>query len=286
MAVSSVGHAVEMAFEGVEPVAPYPPVRGEPLVDLAQRLGLRAVRDRRETASVDEGTARRAATVDAAALYARKRGELVDLVRSLSAEQLERRVPATPGWRVRDAFAHVAGITADLNAGNYGSRAAEDWTAAQVALRRSWTIEEIAAEWEHESVTFEEGLRLFGYELGSHYVADLHAHSQDVRAALGMDADRDPLTVLVALDFYVDSTDTALRETDVGAVEIVAGDEHHVVGRGPAVATVRAPPFEVLRVLSGRRSRRQIEAMEWTGERDRFVASLSRYPLPEDDLVD
>jgi uncharacterized protein (TIGR03083 family) len=240
-----------------------------------------------KTHRMDAARARRAETIDTAALYARKRAELVDLVRGLPVERLELRIPATPDWRVRDAFAHVVGITADLNAGTFGDRSdPEAWTEAQVEARRSRTIDEIASEWERESAAFEGGLRLFGYELGSHYVGDLHAHLQDVRAALALPADRDPVTVLVALDFYLGSTDTALRAADVGAVEIVADEEHHVVGGGPPVATLRATPFEVLRTLSGRRSRAQIAAMAWTGDRDRVLTSLSRYPLPETDLFD
>ena len=236
--------------------------------------------------AVDPARAVRAETVDAAALYAKKRAELTELVLGLSAVELERRVPATPAWRVRDAFAHVVGINTDLNAGNYGRDDPAGWTAAQVDRSRGRSVADLAAEWERESVTFEAGLRLFGYELGSHYVGDLHAHLQDVRSTLGLPADRDELTVLVALDFYLESTDAALRDASPGAMEIHAGAERHQVGDGEIVATVVAEPFEILRALSSRRSLRQIRSLEWTGDAETMAARMSRYPLPEADLHD
>ncbi len=40
--------------------------------------------------------------------------------------------------------------------------------------------------WDREAPTFERGLRELGYEIGSHYVADLLIHLVDVRAALDL----------------------------------------------------------------------------------------------------
>ena len=94
------------------------------------------------------------------------------------------------------------------------------------------------------------------------------------------------LTVLVALDFYLESTDAALRGAGSDAVEIRAGGERHELGAGEIVATVAAEPFEILRALSGRRSLRQIRSLEWTGDVDSIASRLSRYPVPEVDLSD
>ena len=155
---------------------------------------------------------------------------------------------------------------------------------SRIVARRA--IDELAAEWERESPRFERGLDAFGYDLGSHYVGDLHAHLQDVRAALGLARDDDELTVVVSLDFYLGSLDSALRESGTGAMEIVAGSERHVVGGDEPIATVTAAPFEILRALSGRRSLRQIGDLEWTGDVDRLAPALSRYPLPTTDITD
>lgn len=199
-------------------------------------------------------------------------------------DELTRFVPATPDWCVHDALAHVVGITVDLNALNFGREDPGAWTAAQVNRGRHLSVAELAAEWVRKSPQFEEGLRLLGYSIGSHYVGDLHAHIQDVHQALGRPADRDELTVLVSLDFYLESFGDALAAASAGAVEVRAGSERHVVGAGDVVATLAGDPFEILRTLSGRRSMRQIRALDWGGAVDAILPLVSRYPIPEADL--
>ncbi|MGH9274113.1 MAG: maleylpyruvate isomerase N-terminal domain-containing protein [Acidimicrobiales bacterium] len=228
----------------------------------------------------------REATVDCGLLYEQTRLEMATLFMQLDADQLGTTVPATPDWRVRDVLAHVVGITSDLNRSRFDVTTPEAWTQRQVDERRDATIAEIVVEWDHEAPTFEDGLRLFGYEMGSHYVADLHAHLQDARSALGRAPARDELTVLVALDFFLGSLDEDLRGAGPGAVELRAGSETHVAGDPPVRATLSADPFVILRALSARRSRAQIRALDWDGDVDAVLEHLARYPLPEHDLID
>jgi uncharacterized protein (TIGR03083 family) len=232
-----------------------------------------------------ESCAARAASVDCGALYERLRRELVSLATGLDDDALATAVPATPEWQVRDVVAHVVGIAADLNAQRFDLDG-DAWTRRQVEERRGRDLAAIAAEWDAEAPVFEDGLRLFGYEMGSHYVADLHAHLQDVRSALGLPPARDPIVVAVALDFYLGSLDESLRRAGRGALEVFAGDEHHVAGSGEVRATLRADPFELLRALSARRSRAQIRALDWSGEVDVIVGEVARYPLPARDQHD
>lgn len=44
--------------------------------------------------------------------------------------------------------------------------------------------------------------------------------------------------------------------------------------------------FEIFRTLGGRRSKAQVRALEWTGDIDRVLPVLSRYPLPSTDIAD
>jgi len=221
----------------------------------------------------------RAGTVDAAALYEDLRQELIAVLRAASEDDLDRTVAASPEWRVRDVLAHVTGITYDLNRQDL-----EGDTARQVARHRDDPLEVVVAEWDREAPAFEDGLRLFGYPLGSHFVADLHAHLQDVRTTLGRPRHDDPATVLVALDFYLDDLDQGLRADGAGSITVVAGGEVHVVGTGEPAATLTGDPFEVLRCLSGRRSLAQVGRLDWSGASDDLAPRVSRYPLPAGDL--
>ena len=156
----------------------------------------------------------RKATIDAGVIYEQTRARVVRTVRSLQAREAATLVPATPGWVVGDVLAHVVGLAADLNAQRFPDGddvGGTTWTTRQVETRRATSIADIVAEWDREAPAFEDGLRLFGYEEGSHFVADLHAHHQDVRGALGLSRDEDPITVAVSLDHYLGFIDTMLR---------------------------------------------------------------------------
>ncbi|MCI3948377.1 MAG: hypothetical protein K0R11_311 [Acidimicrobiales bacterium] len=215
---------------------------------------------------------------DCGALYRDRRRALLDLVGSLGPEELGTVVPATPAWTVHDVVAHLVGITADLNALRFDVVDAEAWTARQVAERRTATVPQLAVEWEAEADRFEEGLRLLGYELGSHYVGDLLQHSQDVREALGRDRLDDDLSLVVALDFYVDHFSQALVGGGAGAVVVRVGDESWTAGAGEVVATVTAGRFELLRAFGGRRTEAEVRALGWTGDVDRVLPFVSAYP--------
>ena len=238
-----------------------------------------------------DGHDERSDSVDSGEVYADLRAAFSAVVTACSGEEQERAVPATPAWRVRDVLAHVVGITADLNRGHLGGdRPVEEWTADQVATRSTRPVEAIVAEWAAESPAFEDGLRLFGYEVGSHFVGDLVVHVQDVDAALGRGPTPGPIAVVVALDHYLGFLDEGLRGLGVGRLTVrIIGegvDEDHVVGDGPAAATLTAPPRELLRTLAGRRSRRQARALDWTGAVDAFVGHLGAYGMPVEDLSD
>ena len=219
--------------------------------------------------------------IDPADLYEQERVALVATLRAAPTEHLTRTVRATPAWTVQDVLAHVVAITADLNAQRFdGATDGDAWTAHQVASRRGASLDDLAAEWDREAPQFEEGLRLFGYSFGAHYLGDLLQHTGDVRTTLGIDATRDDDTIAVALDFYLESFEATLAEAAVGAVEVRSGTERWSLGPGPLVATVTAPRYELFRSLGGRRTLDQIRSLDWTGDTARVVGLVSRYPPP------
>ncbi len=240
------------------------------------------------------GRSERAATVDTGAVYERTRRAFVATMTAATEEQHEQRVPAAPDWSVRDVLAHVVGLAADLNAQHFpdpDDLGGSAWAARQVAQRRGATLADVVAEWDREGPAFADVLRAFDYEFGSHFAADLHAHHQDVRQALGLVRDDDSETVAVALDHYLGFIDELLVTEQWGALEVVAGDEVHRLGSGAKRARLVAAPFEVLRALAARRSERQVRALAWEGDVDAFVEFLRSgftggYALPVADLVE
>jgi uncharacterized protein (TIGR03083 family) len=238
----------------------------------------------------------RKATIDTGVIYEQTRARFVHTVRTVQAHEAATPVQATPGWAVRDVLAHVVGLAADLNAQRFPDGddiAGATWTTRQVEARRATSIADIVDEWDREAPTFEDGLRLFGYEEGSHFVADLHAHHQDVRGALGLSHDDDPLAVAVSLDHYLGFIDTMLRTSKWGTLAVTAAGEQRTLGEGgPHHAHVSGSGFEVLRTFSARRSERQVRRMSWEGDLDSLLTMLgelfsgSGYSLPELDLAE
>ena len=220
---------------------------------------------------------------DCGALYRAKRRELLALAHTLTEDELARDVPATPAWSVHDVVAHLVGITADLNALRFDDPDPDAWTDRQVRERRGATVADLEREWEAEADRFEEGLRLLGYELGSHYVGDLLQHTQDVRSALDREPIADDEALAVALDFYVDHFSQALVAAGAGAVEVRTGDESWTAGAGTVVATVEAARLELFRAFGGRRSESGLRTLSWTGDVDRVLPYVSAYPMPSSD---
>ena len=214
---------------------------------------------------------------------------------ALPESELRARVPATPEWSVRDVLAHVVGLACDLNAERFP--AADDiggveWGRLQVERARDLTLRDLIAEWDREAPKFEDGLRTFGYEVGSHFLADLYVHFQDVRSAVGASPSADEPAVAVALDHYLGYLSELLAGEGWGTLEVVVGEETRVLGcEGRHRARLTTEPSELLRVVSGRRSAAQIRALDWDGDLDRVLELLQTvltgaYSLPQVDLVE
>jgi uncharacterized protein (TIGR03083 family) len=215
--------------------------------------------------------------VDTGAVYEQVRQAFIGMLAAQPSDGLQIHVPATPVWTVHDVLAHVVGLATDLNALHFpedDDLGGEAWNAAQVHARRHRSFDDLVAEWDHGAPTFEHGLRAFGYEFGSHFVADLHAHYHDVRAALGLPDRPDAVAVAVSLDHYLGYLDERLTERGDGAVRFTVGNTDRVVGAGPVVATLRAEPFDVLRSVSARRSLRLVRLMNWEGDVEAAISLL------------
>ncbi len=83
---------------------------------------------------------------DWAAVYRANVAAVSALAGSLDAEDLARRVPATPDWTVHDVLAHLAGSPADLLGDRMDGAPSPEWTARHVDERAARTAEELVAE--------------------------------------------------------------------------------------------------------------------------------------------
>ena len=67
--------------------------------------------------------------MDAIEEWAQAQRRVIELARSLSPEQAQRRVPACPDWTVTQLLAHMVGLNADVLAGDEPEDHNAAWTS-------------------------------------------------------------------------------------------------------------------------------------------------------------
>lgn len=217
-------------------------------------------------------------------IYLRARERLIALARDLDADEAATAVDACPGWTVKDVVAHVVGIAADIVDRNMDGVGTDAWTAAQVRRRREQTLDDVLDEWEALAPDIDRILAA-SPGLAPRAGRDALVHEFDIRAAVGRPGGRDDdlvteLTATYARDFVSRVDDAGLAPVAVEVGDVVVGDPD-------AEVRVAGSPYELLRCLTGRRSRPQVEALDWTGGTDEHVARFTSYgSFPITDVVE
>ena len=244
--------------------------------------------------------------LDTAGTYRETRESLRDFVAGLSDAELKTNVPATPDWSVRDAIAHVVGearltVTGDappefrlLESLRDPEQAAlrDGINAEEVARRRDVPFEEVLAEWDELAERldpFMKGEVPFPWPepfLDSILVSDLSAHGQDIRNAVGKPGERDSAACRIALAAFAVGLGFRLDSMGMAALRLRYDGKERICGSTDPVVTLSGERYELLRSLTGRRSRRQIEALDWEGDREPYVGMIPAYGEREDDIIE
>jgi uncharacterized protein (TIGR03083 family) len=228
----------------------------------------------------------RVAPVDVAGVYVETRGRLLALAAGLADERADAAVPALPGWTVKDTYAHLTGGCADFLAGRMEGAGSPAWTAKQVDDRAHLGLAEVCAEWSDRGPELDEWLLAKGQSAATFVAFDVWTHEQDVLGAVGLSGERDDDRLHYLVGTALAVFDRRFTEAGAPALCIKAESTELVLGKGKPSATVRASDYELLRILFGRRSLRQVEGADWDGEPAPYVEHLHLFELPHADLVD
>lgn len=221
--------------------------------------------------------------MDSSRIYQQTQERLVAVASTLDEKQLATVVPACPDWNVRQTYAHMAGLCVEVVQGLVTPPASDDVTARQVADRAGRSIEEITTEWTEGTPAL---LALMGAQARLRYslpALDAWHHENDVRDALGEDAQTEDSDQLAAFVLGGLARGWAAERPSVHVVATDTGQEWHLGER--ADLTLRASAFELARAMTGRRSITQIRAMDWSGDPAEVAPLLSTLPVPEKDLA-
>jgi uncharacterized protein (TIGR03083 family) len=222
---------------------------------------------------------------DYGAAYEDTRGRIVELARSLSDEDLARKVPATPDWTVKDLLGHIVGIASDVSSGHIEGMGSPPWTQAQVDRAREKSVDQLLTTWEEVAPQVAQGINFVGRTAAGLFAGDVVTHEHDLRGAVNRPGARDSLGVQVALDTYSFRFRRKLEQAGLGPVVISDGKNEWRSGEGEPAATVSGEPFELLRSLTGRRTPAEVEQnLTWTGDCATYLPYVSMYGSPESSL--
>lgn len=220
--------------------------------------------------------------------YADVRTRITALVRDLDDERLATTVPGCPAWTVKELVGHCSAVVTDAVRGNLEGAGSDEWTARQVAERAGWSLDRIVEEWEASSAIVEGQLNDYPKGLSRTLIIDLVTHEHDLRGAIGAPGGRDSEAYEVGRKGFHVALAKQIEERGLPGLRLTADDGWSFdAGPDPQV-TVNAPDsFELFRALSGRRSRAQVLAYDWSGDPEPYLPILSRFgPLPETDVAE
>ena len=217
-------------------------------------------------------------------VYRDTRLRLLALAPSLDEAQLSTMTLACPEWSVRDVYAHLSGLAADMTTGGRERAGAPEHTARQVATRADWTVDEICDEWTTTGPALEARIEAESPKLRAP-VIDVWTHEQDLTNPLGIRSGRDGAGLDVTLNALW-SMKRKLREAGIASLRIITEDVDWVIGDDDPAATLRASSYELARAVLGRRNLDQIRAYTWDGDAEPYVPLLSRFTPPDLPVVE
>jgi len=116
--------------------------------------------------------------------YATTRQRLLAQAETFDDRAAKVAVPALPGWSVKDAYAHLTGVCADVLDGNLDGSGTPAWTARQVTERAERPLVAVCAEWSDRGAEID-GWLAAADARAAFLCYDVWSHEQDIRGRSG-----------------------------------------------------------------------------------------------------
>ncbi len=227
--------------------------------------------------------------------YHAAKNRVSELTLRFTDEQLATVVPTAPNWTVRDLLGHVVGVSTDLSGWPVGVQPppippSDEYTAGQVELRRSMSLDELLASWDKSIPLFEE--RMAGWGRWNAPIHDLLCHEADIRGALKLPRMPDDAWQASLDDwpsFLVECAPILSRKWGMLQDTVAArvGDRTYLLGTGEPSASVDVPDgYELWRALFGGRSKRQIANWRWSSDPEPYLGTVPFFYAPDEDVIE
>lgn len=187
-------------------------------------------------------------------------------------------VPTCPGWSARDVVAHMTAVAEDWFDGTLTGPPTDDQTAAQVARFDGWDQAGIIAAWTAAAERLDRHAETAGV---APPLGDIACHEHDVRGAVDRSGARDSDAVWHASDQLL-----TILQTPVPLRIFVEDADYRTGPDGGHEIRLRSTRFETLRWRTGRRSRAQLAAMDWSEDPAPILDHLYLFGPSEVDIIE
>lgn len=193
---------------------------------------------------------------DVADIYLATQRRIIALFAGFDTSPWRRPVAACPGWSVRDVISHMAAVAQDWADGRLSGAPTDGATAEHIRRYDSLGDTDLLQVWSQS------GIRLNGLADSTGLeppLGDIACHEHDIRSAIDRPGARDADSVRWTADRLL----TILAPPV--PLRVVMPDREYRTGPSEGTEIVlRTTPFEALRWRTGRRSRAQMAAMDWS----------------------
>jgi uncharacterized protein (TIGR03083 family) len=198
---------------------------------------------------------------DQADAYEASRTRITALARPLSEEQLATTVQCCPKWTVKDLLGHLTGLLEDRSEHRMPTSGFEAWTDEQVARHRDESVGEVLDRWASlpvERTDDAPSLAALSF--------DIVTHEHDLCQALQLPGDRDTHSVRVGAGRARERMSSMLTEAGAPGVRLRTEEGEELIEGASAPIGLTTTTYTFLRLVPGRMSRRQAEALDWDGD--------------------
>jgi uncharacterized protein (TIGR03083 family) len=201
--------------------------------------------------------------------YQASRVRIDALVRSLNDEQLASVVTCCPLWNVKDLIGHLTGVLEDRRDGNMPTGSFREWTSAQVARHRDEPIGSILESWSVAAAsTIDAPPSMASLSF------DAVTHEFDLYQALGLAGDRSTDSVRVGAERALGRMSSMLKEGSAPGVTVTTEDGTNLAEGATSPVELETSRYALMRMTTGRMSRRQAESLGWGSDPTPVLDSL------------
>ncbi len=204
---------------------------------------------------------------EAPALYQAVRAELISQLERLDGAAASSVVPACPEWSVKDVVAHICGLNVELLAGvPFQTIGSEEATSRQVDDRQHLSLDEVISEWLSVAPSIDELFKA-DTNVAAALLADLVVHAYDLHELILQDITVAATAIPLSAQRYAGRLQTRLAaEMNVGLTvdfaDLAACAAPDLDGGDAATLRTSALPF--VRGVTGRLTRGEVEAFDWS----------------------